>query len=159
SALRTDEFVESRGGGLAVDRDDECGRPGPRNAEPVEGSGEEAEDVLGVIREVVADARHAAVVGDDAAAVTVDQAADEVLGCLFQEPFLPGLQLDWPAVLEAGSVLREQARPVLGVEADVDAALGRITYPGVLSRHHSIDGRAAAINDARVFLIECDSQP
>jgi len=59
-----------------------------------------------VIGEVVLDAFDAAVVGDDAATVAVDQAADEILRRLIDELLLPRLQRDWPQVLSARTVLR-----------------------------------------------------
>jgi hypothetical protein len=54
---------------------------------------------------VVADALHAAVVRDDPAAITVDEAADELLGGLVDEGLLPGLECDSSVVFSAGSVL------------------------------------------------------
>ncbi|BBX11426.1 hypothetical protein MNVM_05070 [Mycobacterium novum] len=66
----------------------------------------------------------ATIVGDDAAAIAVDQAADEFLGGLVDEVFLPRLQPDRPVVLLAGAVLREEARPVLGVQVDIGAVVG-----------------------------------
>jgi len=54
---------------------------------------------------VVADALDPAVVGDDAAAVAVDEAKDELLGRLVDDCFLPWLEPDRPVVLAAGAML------------------------------------------------------
>jgi hypothetical protein len=93
----------------------------PGDLQVVEGRSEEADDVLGSVREVVPDALHAAVVRDDPAAVTVDEAEDELLGGLVDEGLLPGLERDSAVVFSAGAVLREEAWPMLGVEPDLDA--------------------------------------
>jgi hypothetical protein len=58
---------------------------------------------------VVADAAHAAVVGDHAATVTVDQPEDEFFGGLVDECFLPRLECDASVVLAAGTVLGGKA--------------------------------------------------
>jgi hypothetical protein len=97
----------------------------------VECGGEQADDVLRSVREVVrtaasrsatsvdqvssrtTDATNAAVVRDDAAAVVLDQAADELFGCLVDEGVLPGLEPDRPVVLSTGTVLGEEAGPVV----------------------------------------------
>lgn len=44
----------------------------------IECPGEQAQDVLGSVREVVANASHSAIVGDDPAAVAVDQSANSL---------------------------------------------------------------------------------
>src|SRR5262245_29828465 len=77
AVLGPGEFVESGGRGFAVDGDDVLGRPCPRNVEGIKCGCEQADDVLGSVREVIADTADAAVVRDDAAAVAVDQAEDE----------------------------------------------------------------------------------
>ena len=46
-------------------------------------------DIVGAVREVVADASHAAVVRDDAAAIAMDETAHERLGGFCDELFLP----------------------------------------------------------------------
>ena len=112
-----------------------------------------------MIGEVVADALDAAVVGDDAATVAVDQAANEVLGGLIDKLLLPGFQPDRPVVLLAGPMLREEARPVLGVEGDHDAALLHSLDRCVLSGHDRVDCLLAAVNDAGVLLVQRDPQP
>jgi hypothetical protein len=63
------------------------------------------DDVLRSVREVVPDAANAAVVGDDAAAVAVNEAEDEFFGGLIDECLLPGLEPDGPVGLAAGAVL------------------------------------------------------
>jgi hypothetical protein len=88
----------------------------------VECGGEQADDVLRPVREVVADAAHAAVVGDHAATVAVDQAEDQFFGGLVDECFLPWLEPDRPAVLSTGAVLGEKAGSVLGILSDLYAA-------------------------------------
>jgi hypothetical protein len=77
------------------------------DVELVECGREQADDVLGSVREVIADAPNAAVVGDDATAVAVDEADDELLGGLVDECLLPGLESDASVVFLAGTVLRE----------------------------------------------------
>ena len=75
--------------------------------------GEQTDDVFGTVREVVAHAGDPAIVGDDAAAVAVNQAEDELFGGVVDERLLPGLESDRPRVLLAGAVLRKQTRPML----------------------------------------------
>ena len=67
-----------------------------------------------MIGEVAWDAFDAAVVGDGAATVAVNQTADEILRRPIDKLLLPWLQPDWSGVLSARTVLREQARPVFG---------------------------------------------
>ncbi|BBX91433.1 hypothetical protein MBOE_30820 [Mycolicibacterium boenickei] len=74
-----------------------------------------------MIREVVADALDTAVIRDDSATVTVDQTAHEVFRCFLDEDLLPRLERDAAMVFSAGPVLGEQARPVFGVERNLDA--------------------------------------
>ena len=57
-------------------------------------------------------------------AVGVQQSSQYVAGIAVDELLLPGGQLDLALVLRAGSVLREEADPVLGVRIDVPAADG-----------------------------------
>ena len=57
---------------------------------------------------------HAAVVGDHATAVAVDQPADELLGFVINDGLLPRFEHDAQHVFPAWAVLREQAWPVLG---------------------------------------------
>jgi len=112
-----------------------------------------------VICEVVSDALDAAVIGDDAATVAVDQAADEILRRPIDKLLLPWLQPDLPGVFPARTVLREQAWPVLGVEGHNDASLLlRFNRPS-LSRHHCVDGVPATVDDAGVFLVQRDPEP
>jgi hypothetical protein len=54
----------------------------------------------------------------------VQQSSQYVAGIAVDELLLPGGQLDLALVLRAGSVLREEADPVLGVRIDVPAADG-----------------------------------
>src|SRR6185295_16654927 len=151
AGLRPDECVETGGRCLAVDRDDFLAGPSPRDSEPVECGGEQADDVLRHIREVVADAHHAPVIGDDATAVAVDETEDELFGFLVDERLLPWLEDIAPLVLPTGSVLREQARPVLGVHPNFDAA-HPVYDSGALTGHQRVDRTATAIDDCRVFL-------
>jgi hypothetical protein len=94
AVLRPDEFIEPGSGGFAVDGDDLLARPNPRNLEGIKCSGEQPEDVLGHIREVVADAADAAVVRDDATAVVVDETEDKFFGGLVNVCLLLGFELD-----------------------------------------------------------------
>src|SRR6476469_3946255 len=96
------------------------------NIEAVERVGEQPDDVHGSIREVVADAAYAPVVGDHAAAVAVDQPADELLGFVINDGLLPRFECNTPAVFLTGAVLREQARPVLRVQRHFDAVHGSL---------------------------------
>ncbi|MGW0162847.1 hypothetical protein ACWDUN_26345 [Mycobacterium sp. NPDC003323] len=107
-------WSESSGGGFAIDGDHVAAVLGPGDAELIEGRAEQGSDIGGVVGEVVAHARHAAIVGDDAAAVAVDQTADEVLGGGVDVSLLPRFQDDRAQVLRSRSVLREQAGPVFG---------------------------------------------
>lgn len=102
---------------------------------------------------MVTDASDAAVVGDDAAAVAVDQTQDEFFGRLVDERLLPRFEGDVAVVLAAGAVLGEEARPVLGVLLDLDASL-LANEARVLARHQCVDGRAATADDRGVLGIE-----
>src|ERR1700756_2341872 len=79
AVLRSDELVQTRRRGLAVDGDDVFGRPCPGDIWHVERAGEQADDVFGSVGEVIADAHDAAVVRDDATAVAVNHAEHEFL--------------------------------------------------------------------------------
>jgi len=107
----------------------------------------------------ISDALDAAVVGDDAATVAVDQAADEILRRLIDKLLLPGLKLYRPQVLQAWAMLREQARPVLGRKVDVCAGATR-SRPDArsLARHHSIDALATTLDDVGILRIACDPE-
>src|SRR5262245_23686032 len=78
AVLGPDEFVEPGGRGFAVYGDDVLGRPGPGDIKGVESVCEQTKDVFGPIGEVIADTAHAAVIGDDTAAVAMDQTDDEL---------------------------------------------------------------------------------
>ena len=77
------------------------------DAELIKRGGEQTDDVFGTIREVVPDAGHPAVVGDDAAAIAVYQSEDELFGGLVDEGLLPGFEGYPPLVLPAGAMLRK----------------------------------------------------
>jgi hypothetical protein len=94
--FRPDEFVEARDGGLAVDGNLEPARSRPRDPKFIERGAEQRADIVGAVGEVVTDAANPAVVRHDAAAIAFDQAANEFLGGLLYEQFLPRLEADRP---------------------------------------------------------------
>ena len=100
--LGPDEFVEASGVDFAIDRDRALCGASPSNRQPVQRSGEQIEDVHGHIGEVIADAHDAAIVGDDAAAVTVDEPDDKFFGGAVDEFLLPSFKRDAPIVLRPG---------------------------------------------------------
>ncbi|RWA19878.1 hypothetical protein MELE44368_19790 [Mycolicibacterium elephantis DSM 44368] len=53
---------------------------------------------------MVPDAAYPAIVGDDAAAVGMDEAENELFGCLVDECLLPGREFDRPLMLFARTV-------------------------------------------------------
>jgi hypothetical protein len=59
----------------------------------------------------------------------VQQPPDQRAWVEVDQFLLPGDQLDPPFVLAPGSMLREQARPVLGEGVDLQAALVRLPGP------------------------------
>jgi hypothetical protein len=75
------------------------------------------------VREVIADAGDAAVVRDDAAAVTMDYAADEFFGLCFDEILFPRFESNRHQMLLSGTMLWQQARPVFGVQRDLGAVI------------------------------------
>ncbi|MEV0389962.1 hypothetical protein [Nonomuraea sp. NPDC050643] len=103
----------------------------PGHAEQVERLTAEAQDVAGLVLEVVArifvpaDAAGKVVAHavEPAVAVGMDETPDEPAGMRRDDLPLPRLEHDRPLVLPAGTVLREQVRPVLGVGVDVLAPL------------------------------------
>jgi hypothetical protein len=122
-------------------------------------AGEQADDVLGAVGDVVADAADSAVIRDDAAAVAVDQAADELLGLAVHDFLLPWLEGDEPAVFRPRAVLRQEAGPVLGVEDDLDAVFARsIDQRSALVGHDQVDRLSASLHDRRIFGVECNPE-
>src|SRR6476660_3997125 len=103
------------------------------DVESVECRREQSQDVFGPIGEVIPDAHDAAVVCDDTTAVTVDESQDEFFGCLVDERLLPGLESNRALVFPARAVLGKQARPMLGVQRDFDAAFRQGTNCGPLA--------------------------
>ena len=97
------------------------------------------------------------VIGDDATAVAVDETEDELFGFLVDERLLPWLEDNAPLVLPTGSVLREQARSVLGVHPNFDAA-HPVYDSGALTGHQRVDRTATAVDDCRVFFVKSDPQ-
>lgn len=101
------------------------------DAEPVQCRAAQSEDVEGLVGEEIAGvlvalqfAGHAALcpVGR-AAAVGVEQSAEEWPRVGVDDVLLPLLEHDVPCVLGAGPVLREQAHPVDGMAPHVGAAV------------------------------------
>ena len=115
--------VHEGDGGFAGDGDVErvaaAGEAGPLDADLVERVGEEPPDVVRLVGEEVPGVFVAlALAGDeagrpvgDAAAVGVDEAADELPGVRVDDGLLPGVEGDEALVLLAGAVLGEQAVP------------------------------------------------
>jgi hypothetical protein len=131
-----DELVPASCGGLAVHGNGVPVGPGPRDSKVIECASEQAEDVFGSVREVVAHATHAAVVGHYAASVAFDQTPNELARALIDERLLPRRQLDWPCVFHAGAVLWEKARPVFRTQRNLDAVhLTTLQGRRALSRH------------------------
>jgi hypothetical protein len=103
---------------------------------------------------VIADAADTTIVRDDAAAVAVDQAADEFLGGLVDERLLPRFEGDAAVVLAAWAVLGEQTWPVLGVEANLKGLARHPPDGCMLAGHDRIDGFAAPTDDRRILGVE-----
>jgi hypothetical protein len=100
-----------------------------------------------------------AIIGDDATAITVDQAADEVIRCFLDQLFLPWFQSDRPQMLLAGAVLWKQARPMFRVQVNFRAIVVAPPSPCTLARHQEVDRFASAVNDLWVARIEGDPHP
>jgi hypothetical protein len=107
---------------------------------------------------VVPDTPNPAIVRDHAAAIAIDQAANELLGGFFHEHFVPRLEPDRPQVLPAWSVLRQKAWPVLRIVLYDDASSRLPCDRCVLPRHQSVDGFATPTDYSGVFLVERDPQ-
>jgi hypothetical protein len=88
---------------------------------------------------------------------SLDETEDELFGFLVDERLLPWLEDNAPLVLLAESVLREQARPVLGKEVHIDASHS-VYDSGALSGHQRVDRTATAVDDCRVFFVKSDPQ-
>src|SRR4051812_33389506 len=82
SALRPDELVEPRDAGAASHRHVARVVPGVLDTEPRQAAAEEAPDVVANLGEVVARVSLAVDAVEDAAAVGMDETADERLGML-----------------------------------------------------------------------------
>jgi hypothetical protein len=65
-------------------------------------------DVVGSVRKVVADAPDPTIVRHRAAAIAIDQSANEFFGGFFDEYFMPQLQPDRSQMLSTGPVLGER---------------------------------------------------
>ena len=158
AVLRPDELVQTRCRGLAVDRDDVLGRPCPGDAELVERGGEQADDVLGPVREVVADA------------VTPRSLATTRQPSLWIRPRTnSSVALSTSACCQGSSAMRRLCflpGPCWGSRHGQCLEHSETsTHPPVLhdSRalawHQHVDGFAAAVDDRRVLRVERDAQP
>ena len=108
---------------------------------------------------MVADAPHTAIVGHDAAAIAMDETANELFMMLGYELRLPICQGDLSFVLSSWSMLREQARPVVGAHRnDVTAARSSRSAPGSLSRSDRLERVPAGFDDAWVRRVEKDPE-
>jgi hypothetical protein len=81
-------------------------------------------DVFRSVREVVADAAHAAVIRHNPATVAMCEATDEILSGLLDELLLPTLESDQPVCFLPRTMLRQQSRPVFAAKPDFDAIIG-----------------------------------
>lgn len=86
------------------------------------------------------------------------KAAEERLGMVVDDESLPLGQRDLPLVLAAGTVLREKARPLLGVRADLYAA-GLGNAPNRVTRQHGAHGGFALVEDPRVLRVKRHDEP
>jgi hypothetical protein len=112
----------------------------PVDPEGIAAVAEDPTDVVRAVRELVSrigvpPPAHAHAI-EVARAVGMDQPADQLLGMRIDYALLPIGEHDGTLVLAALPVLRQQARPLLGVRADVDDVLGRIrAHRDALSDH------------------------
>src|SRR5713226_626308 len=89
----------------------------------------------------------------------MDQATQEPPGLGGRNLLLPRCQLDRSKVLHTGTVLREQARPVLPVRVDLDAAgPGDNTGSRPVGAAHFTDDLLALPDYVGVPLVEGDAQ-
>src|SRR5206468_2615215 len=133
SALAPDELVE-RGDGRAFGDGDVHGvHDPPLDSDAVTGRAEEVLGVLRFVAELVTRvAVHLAVPADwiyDSRPVALDETTQELARFGIHDLLLPASQLDPPRVLVSGTVLREQARPLLGVHRQLGRLLTRMGLP------------------------------
>jgi hypothetical protein len=114
-------------------------------------------DVVGHVGEVVAHAHDTAIVRDDAAAVTVDQTKDELLGGLIDEHLLPGFEGYPPIVFSAGAMLRQETWPVFRVQGYLNAPFQTL-HRRALALHQHVDGLATSIDNCGILLVQDDPQ-
>src|SRR3954468_15525441 len=166
SGLGADELVEGSDCVATGDRDRPLVGLPPRDAEPVEGVGEDAVDVGGPVAELVARIgvflRRAAdslrrPVGASPA-VGVNEAANQRSWVDVDQLHLPRLEHDRPCVLHPTAVLRVDAEPVLGRRLDVDA--GDVGPTSVKHRgaEHALHRLLDLAHDARVVRAAADAQ-
>jgi hypothetical protein len=110
--------------GLSVHGDLLVTGPSPPDTQGLEASAIQGLDVFRPVREVIADALHTTVICDDAAAVTVDESAKELLVVSSYQIGLPMGQGDRSFVLSSRPVLRKQAGPVVGAHRHDVATAG-----------------------------------
>src|SRR5690348_9567534 len=89
--------------------------------------------------------------------IRVEQAAGKAAGICRDNGLLPWLQLDFPHVLAARSVLREQARPVPGT-TDHFGASDLLLGTDLVARPHGAHGPLALALEARPGIRACDTQ-
>ena len=118
---------------------------------------EDPSDVRGDVAEVVPRIRRPVHPVQHPAPVRVEQPPDQGAWVEVDQFLLPGDKLDPALVLAPGSMLREQARPVLGVRGDFGAAdLGR---PADLVRQHLGHGALTSLDKSWVSIRTDDPQP
>ena len=140
-----------------IDGDLFVARPRPAQTEGIETVAVQPLDVLGPVREVVADAPHTAIVGHDAAAIAMNETANELFVMLGHELRLPIGQRDLSFVLSARPVLRKQAGPMIGAHRDDVAAARRgPPVPSALSWPDRLERLPAGSNDFWVCPVEED---
>jgi hypothetical protein len=90
----------------------------------------------------------------------VNQASNELLSLFVDDRALPGHQLNRSQMLAAGTVLRDQAGPVLPIRRNLDTPLVCVsTNPHRFVGPDRLDRGGTFGDDARVTGIERNSEP
>src|SRR5687767_3496373 len=155
--LRADEAIQHRHVGHARDVDGLRTRNGPVQPEKVAGIAEDSLDAFGVVCERIARVGPVSPGVLEAAAVRVDQPAEEKRGPAGHVLALPVGQCDLAGLLRAWAVLREQAGPGLRVGIQfVPRAVSDL--PNAIVWHHCTDRPLALLRDAGIAGVEGDPQ-
>jgi hypothetical protein len=127
----------------------------PLNVQSIQRLAVERLDVLGSIREVVANAGGSAVVCNDAAAVAVKEAAKKCFPMKTNDVFLPVEQCDRALMFASRPMLRKNAWPVIPVHRDVHALRATATAaPCSLRRHQSFQRVGASAHDPGIARVQ-----